>query len=117
MEKYILKRVNARYSKWEITKDKYEQKKQELTPEDFEKAYEIRYSNDGYGPTYYEKSLEHTPEELHLLMAYDRLIAQEKSEKHLKTIKGCVIFFTVLMAISIIVSIIFGVQLADALQF
>lgn len=103
MERNVMKRVISRYSKREITKEKYLQMKDELTPEDFAKSYEMNV--DSYEPKYYEK-VERSYEDLHLLMAYDRLVAQEKAEQHIKTIKDCAVFFTVLAIIGFVYGVI-----------
>ena len=114
MQQYILKRVNARYSQWDVSKKEYERMKEELPTEEFARRYEALGNGDN--AVYREKSITHTSDELHLLMAYDRLLAQEKSEHHLRVIKGCVIFFTLTAIIGIIYGIAFGSRIINLLR-
>ena len=105
----LLTPIYSRYStRTEITKDEYEKKQEELFSEDFAAQFE-QISTDGNAGgfyegkinTYYQTCMETDLATLKLRMVYDHLIAQEKSEQHLNTIKRCIIFFTVLTAIGL----------------
>lgn len=117
MELNVLKKVNARYSKREITKELYQQKKEELAPDEFAKKYTKTYFCSGSDDfVYFEKGIVNTHEELQLLVAYDQLVVQEETNRHLKVLKSCIIFFTALVVIGILAMLIMMFKMADGLS-
>ena len=116
--------IYSRYSKREeITKEEYEKKQAEISAEDFSAVYEkVGFDSEPGSQyeskaTYYHKKSEPNPVTLNLLMTYDNLVAQEKAEHHLNTIKNCVVFFVVLSVIGIVASIVLGANIVQAARY
>ena len=105
----ILQSIKERYTlRYPVTKEEYEQKKQELSTEVFEAQYESSDYVDGDTRVYQfnKKAFEYSDEEVKQAMLFEQLQKQEIIEQHLRTIKGCVIFFTVLISLGIAAYII-----------
>ena len=58
----------------------------------------------------------YTEEEVREFLTYKRIALLEEQNRHLKTIKKCMIFFTVLTVISLVAAIIFGSSLSSMLS-
>lgn len=105
----ILQSIKERYAlRYQVTKEEYEKKKQELSTEVFEAQYESTDYVDGDTRVYQfnKKVFEYSDEEVKQVMLFEQLQKQEIIEQHLRTIKGCMIFFTVLISIGIAAYII-----------
>ena len=96
-----------------------------LTFEEAEKAGEalpegvFHYRDENGKPIWEYYRMEdpgYTEEEVREFLTYKRIALLEEQAQHLKTIKRCVIFFTVLTVISLVTAIIFGSSLSSMLS-
>lgn len=85
----------------EITEEEYKSLR-ETTQEDAELKYEKKFDGINY---FYENQVP-SDDELDLALLYKLCKNQDKTNKHLKTIKGILIFFMVLTIIGMIAAVV-----------
>ena len=108
MESKTLRALKREYAtRVSVPQSEYEQMQKELSKTEFYYQYEMQVGDSpSYTPMPMKLVYERTDEELGLILSYRQILKQEEIEKQLRTIKGCAIFFVVLMIISIIASVV-----------
>lgn len=110
-----------KYVEWvDIPKDEYDQAQSKLSMHEFEKEYK-HITGSGYLSTEkYQKIMRPSINDIKYMVAVDTLEEikklredQEETTKDVKTLKGIGIFFVVLTAISLILSIVSAVTLSN----
>lgn len=91
----------------EIVSIKTKEKADELKAQGID--VHVYQSSDSEGYAYYRKEPEYTDEEL-------EMIRKTKLLNHMKMIKNCAIFISVVVAASVLISIIYGVQIGNLVK-